>query len=157
MYIKHVWVDGPRSSSEMLNHMEESVALLSGLIDSFDSINNGKDEIGPQGEKGAMGNPGPKGKKGLPGQKGVQGKQGPDGGRGQDGERGNEGAPGEKGTRGEQGPNGAKGPKGNTGITGANGKNFDIEETYDGLKTSAKTIEGSINELNILLGGVMYV
>lgn len=158
MYIKHKWVDGPRCSSAMLNHMEEEVALLSGLIDGFDSINTGgADEVGPQGDKGPIGPVGPKGKKGLPGRAGAQGPQGPDGDRGPDGEQGEVGAPGAKGTTGAKGATGAKGPVGNTGATGAKGKDFNIADTHEGLKTTAKTIDGSINELNILLGGVMYV
>lgn len=146
MYIKHEWTDGPRCSSEMLNHLEESVSLLSGLIDSFDSINTGNsDAVGPIGDKGATGNPG------------KQGPVGPDGDKGPDGAVGNQGAPGAKGATGPKGKTGAKGPVGDTGPTGANGKNFDISTSYSNLKTTAKTIDGSINELNILLGGVMYV
>ena len=89
------------------------LALILGTISTLSSceqiIQGG---LGPQGEKGDIGEQGPQG------EKGDAGEQGPQGEKGDTGEQGPVGPQGEKGDKGDTGAAGAQGPQGEQGTVG---------------------------------------
>jgi len=109
--------------------------------------------VGPQGQRGAQGEPGvsgPQGERGERGEQGVQGAQGPAGERGPQGEAGQDGADGQQGPQGEagrdgvdgaagvQGPVGPVGPKGEKGSDGADGDSAYEVAKSEGFKGTKK-------------------
>ena len=72
--------------------------------------------------------------------KGADGVIGKDGAQGEQGPVGEQGPKGDPGEAGPQGPQGIQGPQGEKGI-------FDIAHQYESLRTDAKDVIGSINEI----------
>ena len=134
-------------------------------VDGVQGEQGPQGEQGIQGPKGETGEQGPQGEQGVAGvdgksayqiavEKGFEGEedawlaslvgeQGPKGETGEQGPQGEQGIQGPKGETGEQGPQGEQGIQGPKGADGV----FNIDEVYEKLETTDKSVLGAINEL----------
>ncbi len=99
--------------------------------------------VGPQGERGLMGERGERGAPGEAGAHGAQGERGLQGEAGAPGSQGERGLPGERGPEGAPGPTGLMGPAGPAGADGTMGVQGERGQAGEkGEAADPKVLEG---------------
>lgn len=147
-YDKTPMEDGSVIYAQNMNHIEEGIAEIAGVVNYLYEHKPADGEQGPQG---------PRGDQGIPGEQGIQGPQGPKGETGERGPRGERGEPGydgPQGPKGDKGDTGEKGDKGDTGEAGPKGEKGDKGDTPDmtdfknNVDEQLKNSETQINRLD---------